>query len=293
MRRLFLLVALGAGVAAAGDRSSELLAVVESERAFAARAQVVDARQAFAEFFAPDAILFSPFAKPAFPELNEPVAWKTNIQWRPAAAAVSGAGDMGYTTGPAEYRKTPADAPHGWSHYTSVWGRQSDGKYKVLIDIGIPHPEPKLRIADWTPPAMPPAAVPRQTKLQLARASMELQHINLALGQVAQGDLAGAFASVLVPEGRVHRPGMLPAVGRSAAVAALRQVSGSFGWTETTGLRIAASGDFGFTYGRGTFAGAAQGPASGDINYLNIWQRRQGEWRLLVHVSHPVRLPPK
>ena len=91
------------------DRAADLEKIVAAERAFAARAQVVNARKAFAEYFGPDAIMFSPFPAPAFPRLRETPDWSVNIQWRPVAAAVSGAGDMGYTTGPSEFRRTPAE----------------------------------------------------------------------------------------------------------------------------------------------------------------------------------------
>ena len=143
-------LALGAGavaawlpVALAADRSAELEQVVAAERAFAARAQIVNPRQAFVEYFAPDAIVYAPFPAPAFPALRDGSDWSVNIQWRPVAAAISGAGDMGYTTGPSEYRRTAADPPGGHGHYTSVWQRQPDGRFLVRIDIGIDHPRPQ------------------------------------------------------------------------------------------------------------------------------------------------------
>ena len=144
-------------LAIGADRATDLAEVVAAERSFAARAQVVNARLAFAEYFAPDAVLFAPFPAPAFPRLRDSPDWTVNIQWRPVAAAVSGAGDMGYTTGPSEYRRSPTDAPVGFGHYTSVWQRQPDGRFLVRIDIGIDHPEPAVRVPDWSPPATPPS----------------------------------------------------------------------------------------------------------------------------------------
>ena len=67
----------------------------------------------------------------------------------------------------------------------------------------------------------------------------------------------------------------LEAVGPSAE---------AIGWSPEATV-IADSGDFGFTYGRGRWQ---RGNDTGELAYLNVWQRRDGDWRLLVHVSNAV-----
>jgi ketosteroid isomerase-like protein len=287
-------VALAAGVPCvvmATDRSAELERVVASERAFAARAQVVNARQAFVEYFAPDAIFFAPFAAPAFPRLRESADWGVNIQWRPAAAAISGAGDMGYTTGPAEYRPSADAAPTGFGHYTSVWQRQPDGRFLVVIDVGIDHPAPPARIPDWSPPAQSPAAAPALELAQRRAALEELRSLDAQVGTAAQaGEISKSFARVLSDDARLHLGGRLPALGRAEILADLRTEVGAYGWTPEAAA-VAESGDFGFVYGRGRWS-RARTAETGDLAYLNVWQRRAGEWRLIVHVSRPVAPRP-
>jgi ketosteroid isomerase-like protein len=269
-----------------GDRQGDLERIVAAERAFAARAQVVNARQAFVEFFAPNAILFAPFSAPAFPRLRESPDWDVNIKWRPTAAGVSGAGDMGYTTGPAEYRRTPEGAPVGFGHYTSVWQRQPDGRYLVCIDVGIDHPAPPVRIADWSTPAARPPLAPVLDASAQRGAAHALRELDTRTGASAQAGAAAAFATVLADDARLHRGGRLPVVGRSEALAALTGDQ-AFGWAPE-GVVVAQSGDFGYAYGRGRSAGAD--PT--ELVYLNIWQQRDGGWRLIVHVSHEVRPRP-
>jgi ketosteroid isomerase-like protein len=274
--------------AAAAERASELAAVVAAERAFAARAQVVNPRQAFAEFFAPDAVLFVPFAAPAFPRLTEAPDWKVDIQWRPVAAAISGAGDMGYTTGPAEYRRARGEAPFGFGHYTSVWQRQADGRYLVRIDIGIEHAAPPVRLPDWTTPAVPPRAAPVLTPDERAAARQELRALDARIGQAANPD---TLRPVLADDARLHLGGNLPVVGRDPALELL-QAQPRIGAWSPEGVEVAASGDFGFVYGRGRWQDAGKDDLL-DLVYLNIWQRRDGAWRLLVLVTHPVPRPAK
>lgn len=272
--------------ATGADRAAELAEVVAAERAFAARAQVVNARQAFAEFFAPDAMLFAPFAAPAFPSLRESPDWSVNIQWRPVAAAVSGAGDMGYTTGPSEYRRSPAGPPVGYGHYTSVWQRQPDGRFLVRIDIGIDQTAPEARVPDWSPATLPPPSAPVLDAVARSAAARELQEIDARLGASLRGGAPLALSSVLVDEVRWHRSGRLPVLGRAAVLTASEASGDAIGWVPEQTI-VAASGDLGYAYGRGRWRRTG-GPEEGDLAYLNIWQHRDGAWRLLVHVSRPV-----
>jgi ketosteroid isomerase-like protein len=282
-----LLALLLAEPALGADRISELEQVVAAERAFAARAQQVNARRAFAEYFAPDAVLFTPFAAPAFPGLNEDPDWAVNIQWRPVAAAISGAGDMGYTTGPSEYRRSPGEPPVGFGHYTSVWQRQGDGRFLVRVDIGIEHSEP-LREADWNPSGGPAARVAELPAAHRDAALKELREFDAHLGAMGP-ERSQALSGVLPEDARLHYSKQLPVVGRRAILEAVRTSTGSFDW-QPEGAGIAASADFGYVYGRGRLR-EADG-TSGDLAYLNIWQRRDSAWRLLVQVVRPIRPRP-
>ncbi|HTN48840.1 MAG TPA: DUF4440 domain-containing protein [Burkholderiaceae bacterium] len=274
----------------AADRSAELVQLVATEREFAARAQQVNARQAFVEYFAADAIVFDPFAGPAFPALREGPDWNVNIQWRPVAAGISGAGDMGYTTGPSEYRRSPSDPPSRHGHYTSVWRRQSDGRYRVLIDAGIHHPAPAVHAVDWSLHEAPATASVLGAGDQAA-AVAALRELDARTGAAAGRSAASALAGVIADDARLHHDGSEPAVGRSAILALIGANGQALEWVPE-GAAVAASGDFGFVYGRGRWQrrGAS---ASGELSYLNVWQQRAGEWKLVVHVSTAVPEAPR
>jgi ketosteroid isomerase-like protein len=198
---------------------------------------------------------------------------------------------MGYTTGPAEYRPSPDAAPTGFGHYTSVWQRQPDGRYRVLIDVGIDHPAPPARIPDWSPPVMSPAAAPTLDAAQRRAALEVLRQLDAQIGAAAQDDFSTSFVRVLAEDVRLHRGGRLPVVGRAEVLADPGTEADSFRWTPE-GAAVAESGDFGFVYGRGRW-GRARTAESGDLAYLNVWQRRAGEWRLIVHLTRPVPPRPK
>lgn len=262
--------------------------VVAAERAFAARAQAVDARDAFIEYFAPDAIGFSPEVGPALPGLVASPPWGVNIGWRPVDAGGSSSGDLGWTTGPAEYRRSQGDAsPYGWGYYTSVWARQRDGRWQVLADIGIKTPAPTVAVADWTASAVAggmPAGRTRHEPRRQARLAARLLDLDRALARRAARD-SDAFRRVVGERSRFHRDDAPPAVGRNAVLDALRDGSTTYRWLPVA-ARVASAGDLGFTYGSG-----ARITTSGEhpFHYLAIWERRGGDWslRTLVHSRPP------
>lgn len=122
-----------------------LASLVETERAFARMSLEKGQREAFLAFFADDGIVFNP----------HPVAYKQDAAKRPAPASrppptlawepifgdVSAAGDLGYTTGP--YRLTDHNAtarPPSHGYFFSIWRKQPDGSWKVVVDLGTETP---------------------------------------------------------------------------------------------------------------------------------------------------------
>ncbi|MDH3497248.1 MAG: nuclear transport factor 2 family protein [Gemmatimonadota bacterium] len=60
------------------------------------------------------------------------------LRWAPDSAVVAASGDIGYTFGRwHSVVRTPAgDSISGRGNYVSIWRRQPDGTWKVVIDIG-------------------------------------------------------------------------------------------------------------------------------------------------------------
>lgn len=62
----------------------------------------------------------------------------TELRWAADTAVVAASGDLGYTLGRWELvvATEAGDSVAGHGHYVTIWGRQSDGSWKVLTDIG-------------------------------------------------------------------------------------------------------------------------------------------------------------
>lgn len=120
-------------------------AVMDADRAFAAKAQEVGAGKAFSLFAEPrvhmlnDAVPGSDGA--ALQTLFDP---QMVLQWAPVDGAISNDGTLGYTWGKATRYRTTADGKReelGPSRYVTIWRKQADGSWKFLADGGLHGPE--------------------------------------------------------------------------------------------------------------------------------------------------------
>jgi ketosteroid isomerase-like protein len=67
------------------------------------------------------------------------------LTWTPVKAEISRSGDLGYTWGnyKVSARGSDGEAKIGYGKYLNVWAKQSNGEWKVLIDMGNSSPPPE------------------------------------------------------------------------------------------------------------------------------------------------------
>jgi ketosteroid isomerase-like protein len=285
------LALLAAGMAAAKEPEPPLLDLVRAERAFAQTSVEQGVKSAFLAFMADDAIVFRPNPVNAQSWYGEQPDVPGTLNWEPAWADISAAGDLGFTTGPFQYRVGDADderTAHG--HYVSVWKKQPDGNWRVVIDLGNSHEAPPDSVRKPTWPDPRPAIDTSEIDLASERAGLLEVDSDFSTSSARNG-IATAFASFASKGVRLYREGRLPLRGRVPAVELLSQESATLSW-QPTAAQVAASGDLGYTYGtaeRTDRAGPEPVVESG--NYVRIWSRKPGgEWRLVLDILVP--LPP-
>src|SRR5213080_4931725 len=262
------------------ERMQNRRALVEMEHAFAQAAATKGTRDAFLEFLADDGIIFQPGP------VNGKQFWQARtprkglLSWEPIFADVSLAGDMGYTTGPYEFRPNGAgDKPTAFGQYFTIWKKQTDGSWKVALDRGTSNPQPSGPIA---PLQFSKDEGPVTKKVDVYAATGRALLLNLEAefsnASSSQG-IEKAFHSYLADDTRLFRENSFPAVGRRAALAVLATEKGILTWQPTM-ADISRSSDLGYTYG--TFdlkaAGGDQKPEHG--NYVRVWKRQtNGRWK--------------
>jgi len=107
------------------------------------------AAEAFNEYLTDDAL--------QLPAGNNPVQGVENIynrmkdnqgnyvlDWSPQYAEVAKSDDMGYTWGTYSlvYKDENGEEQKSYGKYLNVWKKQTDGKWKVAVDIGNDSPNP-------------------------------------------------------------------------------------------------------------------------------------------------------
>jgi ketosteroid isomerase-like protein len=290
---MLLLGILAPGFAQKEKETTPLESMVATELAFAKMAKDVGTRPAFSAFIADDGILFRPgpvkgkewLAKNPAPA-SDKHPW---LSWYPAIAEISLAGDMGYTTGPWEFRPDINDAKAvAFGNFLTVWKRQADGSWKFAIDLGISGPQPSETIAAW----QPPKSAKRESKA--AHASVEAEQAQLLAkdGEFsklsAARDAQTAFNSFAAPDVRVFRDEKLPLIGKTAGLTALPATTNTWTW-EPTFADVSLSGDLGYTYG--TYRIVSKDTPAKNVesgNYYRIWKKQGGKWVVVADLTNPV-----
>lgn len=288
----------GLAVAQNRDPADDLKSMVETERAFSRAAAEKGTREAFAEFIADNGILFRPTPVVGKKWMQEhPLAPSTThplLSWQPIFAAISRGGDLGYTTGPWEFKQDIKDArASAFGNFMTVWRKQPDGSWKFALDLGISNPEPKAPATTWQAPEVNPKAAAGNFKgvnqeserAQLLMVDREFSNASGARGAV------DSFLHYAATDVRLFRNGRFPFVGKQAVTDALVPLTGEWTWTPTF-ADVSLSGDLGYSYGiyelrekTGARALSERG------NYARVWKKINGYWKVVVDVADP--LPPE
>jgi ketosteroid isomerase-like protein len=272
-----------------------LKSLVDAERAFARTAVDKGLRAAFLENLAEDAIVFRPQPAPGRP-LYEKVSpdSPTRLIWKPVFAEISGAGDLGYTTGPYEvYKDRLTKEASDFGHYITIWKKQIDGAWKAALDIGISH-------ADFGPSGdevqSPAEGVsPGGRALSASDIEKEIQALlarEAELSKMCQaGESAKAYRAMAEARLRLYREGNFPEIDLNGSLKLLSRVESPNSWTPAA-AGVAVSGDLGYTYGTGQLSYYAAGDSADKVersfSYMHLWRKgKEGRWRLVLDVAPP------
>lgn len=276
--------------------SSPLGSLVAAERAFARASVQKGIRESFLEFFAEDGINFQPhpvktreaiLKRPA-PPTRPPVV----LNWEPAYADISRAGDLGYTTGPYVLTdNSPQKRPPHYGFYFSVWKKQSDGRWKVVIDAGIDTPDHSQRTFPLE--AAPPGS---QTLKRVAGnpkhdESSRLRKVDQEFVAAANsGGLIPTFLDYLHEYPRLHRNGHFPLTNYDAIRSFFLLNPVDMSW-QPMYADVARSSDLGYTYGSYELKDKKTAKVEQGY-YVRVWKRnRNGNWKIVLDTLSP--LPPQ
>jgi ketosteroid isomerase-like protein len=289
---VLLVVATGICAQKTSDAHADLLSLVETERAFSRTAADKGIRDSFIAYLADDGVLFRPKPVNGKQFLSGRPARPGLLSWEPIFAYVARAGDMGYDTGPWEFRPKGADdKPAGYGYFVTVWKKQADGTWKFVVDIGTSNPQPTQAHAPWQPPSTDESQKKEKKSINVETEQAALLNLDREFSRdsVAKG-ITNAYLSYIADDIRFYREGAFPITGREAVRAALSAKQGVMNW-QPTKADVSRSGDLGYTYGVYDFKGSgADGKTVAENgNYLRIWRRQaNGKWRVALDLLNPI-----
>ena len=278
--------------------SREMAALADAERSFARLTGEKGVGPGFYEFFAEEGVNFTP-APSRFREnyrkrtenlTRIPPKPPVTLDWWPVYGDISAAGDLGYTTGPFVLTdQSPQKRPPFYGFYSSVWGKQADGTWRVLVDLGIdtPVPEPQLPRNEFR--QAPAMVAPKRTG-GAAPSRDDVMGLEGEFAKVAASRGAPeAYRAFLAEHCRVHSNGRFPLSGRSAIAEVFEPSNPNVKEWKALGGGVAASGDMGYTYGRYTIG--LPSPAGDKLekgHFMRVWRRdASGKWKLTFDVTKP------
>jgi ketosteroid isomerase-like protein len=281
----------GFGLLLADERKldDEFQAMAETERAFARACGIKGIRPSFYEFFAPDGIALrpGPVNLREFQQSHPAPAAASSLflEWEPSYGDISRSGDLGWLTGPTLLtdKSGKGEAPR-YGYYSSVWKKQPDGSWRVVLDHGISIPSRSGPISRERT-----RRAPREGPPPPAGPLADLRAVEEEMGRDAAEDLSRAYDAWLAPSGRLHRDGHDPLTARSSILEFLASQARGGAW-ETLHAEAAKSGDLGYTYGKYEVYPGGSPPEKGF--YMRVWKRdHAGKWKLVLDVTNP--LPPE
>lgn len=268
--------------------SDAVRVIVNEETRFAEHARDHGTRAAFLEFLADDAVMFDPAPVKGKELWEKRAPDNSSLIWSAAFAAVARGTDIGYDTGPWQWRKDKAAAePDAFGHFVSIWKRQADGRWKVALDYGIDHPhlpaEPGQAQMSYSDDGL-------NETVDVKAARKAAQEARRLFVEQAKSDAPGAILAVAEPEIRVYRQGVLPAVGRESAGVLLGTRKGKL-TLSSLGGGISRTGDLGYDFGKYTLSQSGKTEAG---HYLQIWRTdATGAWKLALDLQRPLPAEPQ
>jgi ketosteroid isomerase-like protein len=254
------------------DLRTDWNSLVDAERSFARTSLSKGTKEAFLSVLAEDSVLFKPRAVAGKKWMQDNPAPTSQLSWAPELADISRAGDLGYTTGPWEFRRSAQDPPTAFGHYVTMWRKQSTGEWKVELDNGIGHTKAQQPYKVDSPKLAAGNGPASTSEIGKANASIQ------ASDRTASASLGSYFAD----EMRLYREDHFPFIGKVAATKHLSQNPGTL-TTSPIASMVSASADLGYTYGTAEFKPRDVSKQMEYANYLRIWKKqRDGSWKIVL-----------
>ena len=269
--------------ASAQQTKAEVSKVVDAEQSFNKQVERKGIKDAFLSVADPEGVVFKPEAVKITDFYNSIDKQPGSLVWQPKFARISANGDLAFTAGPYVYQNGKTDDDKVYGHYVSIWRADVDNKLKLLIDLGIQHPEAEQEeITDFKDPDPTKQTAP--SKDPFNGRSIIIGTDKIFNHELSVSALA-TYKEFLSPEGRYYFPGFDPIIGQDKIMKFIDNEGISIS-AETINVGRASSNDLAYSYGR---ARIKKGDIVSNYNYVRIWEiDKDHKWNVLLEIFSAV-----
>jgi hypothetical protein len=282
MKRIILgaIIAIGfSQLALAQTAPADISKVIEAEKDFNKSIERKGIKGGFLAVADPEGIIFKPDVVNITQFYNNIDKQAGTLTSHPNFARISVNGDLAFTAGPYVYQNGNDDTDKVFGDYVSVWRADGDNKLKLLINLGIQHPEAEQEaLTDFKNPDSAKQVAP--SKDPFAGKRIILATDNLFNHSLTLSTLA-SYKEFLSPEGRYYFPGFEPLTGQDKIMKFIDN-EGITITAQTTSAGRSTSNDLAYTYGK---ARIKKGEIVSNYNYVRIWEiDANHKWDILLEV---------
>ncbi len=167
-----------------------------------------------------------------------------------------------------------------YGDYVSIWRADPDNKLKLLLDLGIQHPEAEQEATiDFKDPDS-------TKKIAPSKDPFNGRSIIIGTDKIFNHELTvsalATYKEFLSPEGRYYFPGFDPMTGQDKILKFIENEAISISAETINGGR-STSNDLAYSYGR---ARIKKGEIVSNYNYVRIWEldNTNHKWNILLEV---------
>lgn len=260
----------------------DLSLLIQTEKAFAATVPEAGIAGAFLTYLDSSGIVFTKgVAVNGMAEYGKATGTDF-LSWYPVIAHVSVSGDLGFTSGPYQYFAEKGQQALSSGYFFSIWKKNPQGKFKVLLDGGAFHtqnhseaflrdPEPESNTGyDYILPFAPVSG-------QAGDVWLEEDNFSKA----AAGDMTGAYNRFLADEVVLLRNNSSFGRNKAHALHTIGEQNIRSYQFIRGGQGTSKAGDLAYCYGQVKATGGTRQEIT-DGFFVRIWQRRPEGWKIVA-----------
>jgi hypothetical protein len=253
--------------------------VIDADKSFNKLVERKGIKSGFLAVTAPEGLVFKPDAVKITDFYTNIDGQPGTLNMRPNFARIAVNGDLAFTAGSYVYQNGNNDTDKVFGDYVSIWHADDDNKFKLLMNLGIQHPEAEQEsLTDFKNPDSAKRVAPSKDPFSGKRIIMATDNLfnhSLSLSTLA------SYKEFLSPEGRFYFPGFEPLTGQDKIMKFIDN-EGITITAQTTNAGRSTSNDLAYTYGK---ARIKKGNIVSNYNYVRIWEiDASHKWNILLEV---------